>query len=156
LVYAVKMELDGEKYYREQAGLNRGTSLYPVFITLAEDECSHAQILEDKSKSLGYGMNTRAGSSAKSVFAGLADFKLEMKSRPDQADVYRMALEKEKQSIELYKKLMEESADGKDLYAFLIAQEEEHYGILEELLKAANRPNEWVESASSATWSRID
>ncbi len=45
LVYAIKMELDGEKYYKEQAKLNRENNLYNVFMDLAKDESDHAKIL---------------------------------------------------------------------------------------------------------------
>lgn len=58
-----------------------------------------------------------------------------------------MAAEKEKQSIELYKKLLSESKEDKDLYEFLISQEEEHYNMMEEIVVLVNRPNEWVGSA---------
>ncbi len=41
-------------------------------------------------------------------------------------DVYKAALENEKQSIDLYKKLLSESGSESELYNYLIAQEEEH------------------------------
>ncbi len=64
-----------------------------------------------------------------------------------QVDIYRSAQEKEKESIALYKKMAAENADAGDLSAFLVAQEEEHFLILDEIVKAVDRPNEWVESA---------
>ena len=53
----------------------------------------------------------------------------------------------ERESIELYKKLLSESSDDKELFEFLIKQEEEHYRLIEEIVKLVNRPNVWVESA---------
>jgi rubrerythrin len=58
-----------------------------------------------------------------------------------------MALEKERQSIELYQKLLLHATDDRELFEYLIKQEQEHYGLLEEIIKMVNRPNEWVESA---------
>jgi rubrerythrin len=147
LDYAIKMELDGEKYYREQADINRGNSLYQVFNMLAIDESFHAKILEDKSKGIFSQLNSSVQSSVENVFAGLSDFKMDIKTNPDQADVYRRALEMEKASIELYKKLKSETNESIDIFDFLISQEEGHYRVIDELFKIANRPNEWVEAA---------
>ncbi len=146
LVYAIKMELDGEKYYKEQAELNRENSLYKVFLDLAKDESDHAKILEDKARGLFYRPNAPVHSSVKNVFAGLSG-KKEIQCCQEQVDVYKAALEKEKQSIDLYKKLASESGSDSELYNFLIAQEEEHCEVIEELIKISNRPKEWVESA---------
>ncbi len=143
LVYAVKMELDGEKYYKEQAERNRGNSLYKVFMDLAKDESDHAKILEDKAKGLLYRLNTPVQPSLKNVFDGLSD----LKGVHDQVDAYKVALEKEKQSIDLYKKLLNESVCDEGIFHYLIAEEEEHSRILEQIIKLASRPKEWVEAA---------
>ena len=49
---AIRMELDGEKYYMEQAEKHKNSGLYTIFLTLAKDERKHAQILEDRMKQL--------------------------------------------------------------------------------------------------------
>ena len=41
LEFAISMELEGGKYYREQAEKNQGNSLRTVFLMLAEDEDNH-------------------------------------------------------------------------------------------------------------------
>ena len=46
--FAIKMELDGENYYREQAEKHKANGLYTIFLNLARDERKHAQILEDR------------------------------------------------------------------------------------------------------------
>ena len=145
LVYAIKMELDGEKYYKEQAELNRENSLYNVFMDLAKDECDHARILEDKARGLLYRPNAPVRPFVQNVFA--KSDKKEFSRVSDQVDTYKMALEKERQSIDLYKKLSGESPGDKEIFDYLISQEEEHCEILEEILKIASRPQEWVESA---------
>lgn len=147
LVYAIQMELDGEQYYTEQAAINRSNSLKTVFKALANDESNHARLLEEKSKGLCYGLNTRVHPSAQNVFANIKDFAMEIKKVPEQVDAYRLAMEKEKKSIELYKGLLAETADCRDLYEFLIAEEEEHYKMLEDIIEMVNRPNNWVEAA---------
>ena len=60
-----------------------------------------------------------------------------------------MALEKEKESIELYEKMLEDAVDEKEkmLFKFLIKEEKEHYKLLNDLVLLVSRPEEWVESA---------
>jgi rubrerythrin len=79
------------------------------------------------------------------VFADIGDFTPE--NGPEQADVYMLALEKEKQSIALYRELLDQSVEDKDLFEFLIAQEEEHQKTIESILETITRPGQWVESA---------
>ena len=136
LEFAIKMELDGEKYYREQAEKNKDNSLHTVFLMLAEDERSHAEILRNKANELSYELkDSVAFPEYKNVFEGMDDFESEVKVSPDQLDVYRMALKKEEESIELYEKMLSEAVndDDKELFKYLIEQEKTHYAIFDEL-----------------------
>ena len=146
LDFAIKMELDGEKYYLALANENKANSLYEVFIALAKDEANHANAI--KAKKAGQDSASAEGPNAtiKNVFGEGADFQF-AGQKPAQVSVYREAQEKEKESIALYKKLTEEQTDADGFFAFLIAEEEEHYQILDEIVKAVARPEEWVESA---------
>ena len=148
--FAINAEHDGEKYYTEQAEINRDNDLNTVFILLAKDEENHARILQNKFNDLSYVLqDNNTLSKSKNVFKGSGDFKNEIRTIPNQLDLYRFALEKEKQSIDLYKKLLSESTDDrtKKLFEYLIKQEVEHFAILEELVLLVSRPDEWVESA---------
>lgn len=147
LKFAIKMEIEGEKYYKEQADINKNNSLNTVFINLAKDECHHAQIIENKIKNIAYKPEAEVSRWTKNIFDDLKNFKMEEKAIPQQIDAYRMALDKEKESIELYKKLLDETNEDKALFEFLIMQEEEHYKVLDEIVQFVNRPNEWVENA---------
>ncbi|NMC57666.1 MAG: ferritin family protein [Eubacteriaceae bacterium] len=147
LSFAVKMEREGEKYYKEQADINQNNSLHTIFMNLAQDECHHARIIENKLEGIAYQPKAEVSSRTKNVFKNTDNFKMEIKEIPQQIDAYRMAMEKEKESIELYKKLLNETSDDKALFEFLIAQEEEHYKVLDEIVQFVNRPNEWVGNA---------
>jgi rubrerythrin len=147
LKFAIEMEKEGEQYYKEQAENNRDNSLYTVFMNLAKDECHHAQIIENKVKGIAYKPEASVSNWTKNVFDGVDDFKIEVKEIPQQLDAYRMALQKEKESIELYQNLLKETKEDKMLFEFLIAQEEGHYKIIDEIITLVNRPNEWVENA---------
>ncbi|WP_018213057.1 ferritin-like domain-containing protein [Desulfitobacterium hafniense] len=150
LEFAIKMELDGERYYREQAVINQGNSLRAIFLMLADDEKMHAQILEKKAKNLNYTLEPNETlATAKNVFNDKDRIKNEIKEIPSQIDVYRAALDNEKESILLYQKCASEAADGetKTLFDYLILQEKEHYAILEQLTALLSRSEEWVEDA---------
>ncbi|HEY8910429.1 MAG TPA: ferritin family protein [Desulfosporosinus sp.] len=149
LEFAINMELEGEKYYTEQAELNKDNSLSTVFIMLAKDEKMHAKILQNKAKKLPCDLKqSETLAKAKNVFNDIGAMKTGIKQVP-QLGVYRMALEKEKESITLYQKYLAEATDdeSKNLFQYLIKQEEAHYEIIDQLVTLISHSEEWVESA---------
>ena len=152
LEFAIKMELEGEKYYTEQAEINKDNSLSTVFLMLAKDEKMHSEFLRNIANKLPCDLKqSDTLSEAKSVFTNLGALKNGIKYTPNQLDVYRLALEKEKESIALYRKYLSEATDdeSKKLFEYLIIQEKDHYAIMDELVLIVSRPEEWVESAES-------
>ena len=150
LQYALDMDLEGEQYYREQAVKNTGNPLEKVLMLLADDEARHANILRDKIAGRAY--TSEAEPEVKptpNVFQDLEDYKASVKALPDQAELYLAAMEKEKQSVELYQRLRGQSTEteDRDLFDFLIMEENRHQTILEDFYHIVNRPKEWVESA---------
>lgn len=72
-----------------------------------------------------------------------------MKDQPDQVELYHTAFEKEKESIDLYNQLYQQSSDEVSRNIFpvsFVKEETTHYNLLEELFRHVNRPNEWVEA----------
>ena len=67
---------------------------------------------------------------------------------PKQLEIYKIGLEKERQSIEVYEKFLLEAKDekSKELFEYLLKQEKEHFSILEEMIILINRTDDWVES----------
>lgn len=154
LKFAIKMELDGEKFYLGQAEINKDNKLATVFNFLAKDERKHANILENKLNNSSYELSEDKSLEAyKNVFEDSEDFKVKIKTNPDQIDAYRLALEKEKKSIDLYEKLKKEATDekGKELFEFLIKMEKNHYQIFNEMIQHLRRAEEWVEDAEFGT-----
>ncbi|AFM00233.1 MULTISPECIES: ferritin family protein [Desulfitobacterium] len=150
LEFAIKMELEGERYYREQAEINQGNSLKSIFLMLADDEKMHAQILEKKANKLDYSLEPNETlATAKHVFSNKDRIKNEIKEIPSQIDVYRAAMENERESIHLYQKCASEAADEetKALFEYLILQEEDHYAVLDRLISLLSHAEEWVENA---------
>ncbi|KAB3524438.1 ferritin-like domain-containing protein [Alkaliphilus serpentinus] len=150
LDFAIKMELEGEKYYKEQAEKNKDNRLHTIFTFLAKDEKAHAEILRNKAAELPYDLeDDNALSEYKNVFQSEEDFNLNIKAKPQQIDAYRMALEKEKESIELYENMLSQSQDpiSTELFKYLIEQEKSHYQIFENLVAHLLKAKEWVEAA---------
>ena len=150
LEFALQMELDGEKYYTEQAKINKGNVLNTVFLMLAKDEQIHANFLQNIANKQSYELiQNETLSEAKNIFSDIEAIKLGIKQIPNQLGVYRLALDNEKASITLYRKYLEEATDeeSKKLFEYLIKQEEIHYKIIDHLVLLISRPEEWVESA---------
>ncbi|MCE5196928.1 MAG: ferritin family protein, partial [Negativicutes bacterium] len=140
----------GEKYYREQAELYTQNSLDVVCRMLADDEKVHAQLLSYKMNHLPYeSPDSQTLSKAKNIFQDIAKIKIKGKENPSQLDFYRIALDKEKQSIDFYTEHAADPEAGmeKDLFVYLINQEKHHYEVLEELAALLKQAEDWVESA---------
>lgn len=150
LKFAIDMEHDGEKYYRQQAKINKNNSIRTVCLMMAEDEKKHAQILADKMNEKPFQLiDTGTLSKAKNVFEGKGDIKVEGKATPSQLDFYRTALDMEKQSIDLYTEYLSK-ADGvkeKELFEYLIQMEKQHFDLINELVIMLGHAEQWVEFA---------
>ena len=147
--YAIKMEYDGEKYYREQAEINKDNGLSVVCNLLADEEKRHAQILENKRKHLEYKLlDSDFLINAKNIYAGAKGIDVEGTNYPSQLDFYRIVCDKEKESVDLYQKLLSgvEDDDEKKLYEYLIKQEEQHLEAFDEMSRLLQNAEWWIES----------
>lgn len=150
LEFAINMELEGQKYYLNQAELNQDNALSVIFRKLAEDEHRHAEILRNKVNNLEYRLDQdETLSEIDHIFKDIGDFKVETKEIPNQIDAYREALKAEKESIDLYSKCLSEATDenSKELFKYLVKQEQYHYKTIEELISLLSKADEWVENA---------
>jgi rubrerythrin len=151
LKFAIKMEQEGEKYYREQAEKNKNNALHTVCLMLANDENRHAHILMNKMNDMPFvlaPMDTLE--KAKSIFAGMEDMKAPPQQESlSQFDFYRLAVDIEQKSIELYTEF-KAKADGekeKELFDYLIKQEKQHFETLDEISRMLRQSMETHESA---------
>jgi rubrerythrin len=153
--FALKMELDGEKYYRDLAGKTRYDDLKKVLIGLAEDEKRHYEIIQlAQNQTFKFIKADPSLAKIKNVFADNTEFVGDKKEfiaklKDEQFDYYQAALVKENQSVELYQKLKEsvENPDGRAICEKLIHEEKKHVEVLDNIIKMLNNVNDWVESA---------
>lgn len=147
---AINRENDAEKYYSHQAQLNKNNSLKKVWTILANDEKKHVEILEKMQSNMPYELkDSEIYLKKKNIFKDISDSISELKDTPEQIDCYKIALEKEKESIDIYIDLLSQptTKEEKELFEYLIKQEKQHYQILDELVLWLNQSEEWVESA---------
>ena len=148
--FAINLEKNGEKYYREQAEKYKGTSVFNIFVMLANDENYHAQILEKKLDNKEYELkDTVVVDKSKDIFSKAEEFSSDIFSEPKQVDLLREALDKEEESIDLYQKLHDESdnEEEKRFFMFLVNEEKKYYDTINELIRMHRHAEEWVEDA---------
>ena len=145
---AIEMEREGERFYLEQMDFNENYGIKAVCKLLAKEEAKHREILESKLE--GKTVELKDGDLnkyIKEIYPEDQQFEIEIKAQPEQFDLYRMAMEKEKESIHFYKSLLtkDQEEDVKKMLSFLITQEEKHYNLFDEMSQLLRRADEWVE-----------
>lgn len=147
---AIEMEHDLEKYYYEQAELNKDNNLYTVFNLLAKEEENHVTILKNYQDKISFELNDEdMFEESRKVFRNINNFKSDIKDFPSQLDSYRMALEKEKKSLSFYQEQKDATDEPRlqEIFTYLVKQEYRHSEVLEQLIQMLTNTEEWVESA---------
>lgn len=152
--FALQMELDGEKYYRELAEQVKYDDLKKVLLGLAEDEQHHYEIIKAAQQQMKPIEGGPSLNKIQNVFVNKTnefnpDKEFIAKLKDEQFDVYEAALVKEKESVELYKKLKADAkkSDEQNIFARLMHEEEKHVEVIENILEMLNHVNDWVEAA---------
>lgn len=148
--FAIKMEKDGEIYYKQLGEKSEDTGLRSICFMLAEDEKKHSLTLQKMKESSGVEMeDTNILGQSKNVFQLMKEDEAPVSTQMSQLDMYHTALELEKQSMEFYREKAGES-DHKEHRATLlkIAEEEnKHYKLIENIIQYISRPQQWIEDA---------
>ncbi len=147
LEIAEKMERNAAGFYRRAAGMYSDPKISKLFSELAQWEKRHIEAfaemkarLSEQSWGLGqYGCNRavppRPQTSA-AVFGDRTDPSKELTGRETKADVLRMAIQKEKDSIAYYTSLREfVSGDDMEAIQDIIGEEDRHVRILTQSLE---------------------
>lgn len=156
--FALKMEVDGEKYYRELAAKVKYEELKVVLNSLADDEQRHymiVQALQNRNFNSSFASDPAVSKAGNGFELGKnkafisKDKDSIVKFKAEQLDVYRAALLKEEESIQIYKKLKETAGQQaeKDILEKLVHEETKHAEVLSNIIQMLNHANEWVESA---------
>ncbi len=152
--FAMQMEKDGEKYYREMMLISKTVGLQKIFGLLADEEVKHCLFLEQLRRNTGPQRfeGTPILKNVKNIFIEMRENKIDPPiDLTDAAIAYRKALEIEEMSRRFYLEKAEEAGDDqtKRLLTQLAKEEEKHVRIMENIIEFVSRPEpgNWLENA---------
>lgn len=154
--FAMQMERDGEKYYRELAAKCDDRGLNTILLMLADAEVSHYEVLKKMAKGADPGVTeTKLLSNVKNIFARMNakgkvfDFDI------SQVDFYKKACDLEKKSEEFYREKATAAPDSvqREIFEKMATEERQHYVVLSNMIEFISRPNTWLENAE---WHHLD
>ncbi|HXX80574.1 MAG TPA: ferritin family protein [Thermodesulfovibrionales bacterium] len=146
--FAMKMEKDGEGYYRELARKSATSGLSNIFTMLANAEVAHYEIFKKmKENKKATVTHTKILSQVKNVFETMKEEK-KMEGAITESELYHKALEAEKRSREFYLSKEDEvnDTDQKKIFHTIADEEKKHYLILQEITDFVSRPETWLEN----------
>lgn len=157
--FAMQMEQDGEKYYRDLAKKSTDTGISKILNMLADDEVKHYNILLEMHKKHEPTMaDTEVLKNAKNVFALMAEQKglgQTLDGTVTQVDLYRKAQELEKKSEDFYREKAElvQNGSNKKLMLKIAEEEKRHYFLLDNIVDFVTKPDTWLENAE---WNHLE
>jgi len=148
--FAMEMEKDGEKYYRELAQKTNDPGMRSILQMLADDEVKHYNAIQEMMQGQDTGFaDTEILKNSKNVFAQMeaADANITLDS--NQVDLYREARDIEQKSVDYYLEKSEKAdqESHRTLFARLANEEKKHYRLLDNIIELLMRPQEWIENA---------
>lgn len=146
--YAMQMEKDGEKFYRDLAAKTSSAGIKNILTMLADAEVKHYTLfrnMKDNAK-IGSITDNPLLENVKNVFAKIKEEKT-FEAEVPELDLYKEAQEIEQKSRDFYlEKAGEVKDDSQKTAMKKIADEERrHFNILENIITLVNRPNIWLE-----------
>src|SRR5512145_323764 len=98
LAFAMKMEKDGEAFYRSMAQKTSNSGLVNILEMLADEEVKHYEVLQSIQAGEVTLAETDVLGRAKNIFARIRDFNEPINTETTQIQLYRQAMDIEKQS----------------------------------------------------------
>jgi rubrerythrin len=130
---AIKMEKDAIKFYTEAAEKSSHLVGKKMFLSIAEDEKRHLEMLSQIFKEMNVTIkDVNPMNNMRTVFETLKDKMQEkIKATSDELDVFKIAMQMEQEGIAFYKKAGSEAKTEKEkaLFERLAKEEQQHYDI---------------------------
>jgi len=149
--YAMKMEKDGENYYRELANKTEDIGLQKILKMLADEEVRHYNIIEQMMKSKASAELAETGilKKVKNIFIKIKGKNLVFNFDLPQINFYRKAQEIEEKSYKFYIEMSDkvEIESQRKVFLKLAGEEKKHMFLLENLVEFVSRPETWIENA---------
>jgi rubrerythrin len=156
--YAMEMEKDGEKLYREMASSVGDKGLASILIGLADSEVRHFEVLEKLQKGLSAQLpKDTFPEKAKNIFRKMQEEEVRIDSDAKHTELYSRAMDLEAKTWEFYLSRAAEMEDpvAKNVLQLISEEEKRHYRILETIVEMLTRaePGNWLENAE---WFHFD
>ena len=147
--FALKMEKDGEDFYRKIAAKTKNKGLQVILTMLADEEVKHYKAIESMKINEYEMAKTSILDEAKNIFAEMKGKEQEFETEKEQIALYEKALEIEKKSQDFYNEKAQQSnlEEQKDLFVNLANEEAKHSFLLENIIKFVSKPKVWLENA---------
>ena len=148
--YAIKMEQDGEQFYRNMAEKSQKMGFKTILNMLAEDEVKHAEVFKNmKNEVMPDMQNSEVIATSRNIFDQMRNEKIDINSEKDQVELYKKAQGIEAENEAFYReKVNEVSIDAqKKLFLKIADEEKKHAQLLGYIIEMVTRPDRWVEDA---------
>jgi len=152
LDYAMQMELDGEKYYRELATTCPDAGIRGILERMADAEVKHYETLKQiKANGPAEMAADEVRADAKNLFQVMMDSKETFDFNVSQLDLYKQACDVEYKARDFYLEHVDsvESDESKLLFKRLADEEGLHADIMASVVEFVGHaePGNWVEDA---------
>lgn len=149
--FAMKMEQDGEKFYRDLAQKTENDGLKQIFTYLADEEVKHFNLFKGMAErqDMDY-QSADVLLESKNVFAAMKEKGgIDVSGDVAQVEAYKQALGWEEKAYSFFKEKGEEASDPKEKKFFEMVAEEEkrHCRLIEGIIEFVTQPESWVENA---------
>ncbi len=147
--YAMKMEKDGEEYYRQLAQQTTNKGLQTILTMLADEEVKHYNAIERMQTKEPHMTETTILTDAKNIFVQIKESSESFDFDIKQTELYRKAQDIEKESRDFYTAKANEVTKEyqKGLFLKLADEESKHYFLLDNIIEFVSRPEYWLENA---------
>ncbi len=147
--FAMKMEQDGEAFYRDLAAKTDDKGLKTIMLMMADEEVKHYATFKAMNEGGASMADSEVMGNARNLFDELAERDGGTHYGDDAIEQYKKARQIEKDSEELYRQKAEEveNEELKTLLHRIADEERRHYNVLDNMIEMIERPSSWIEDA---------
>lgn len=147
--YAMRMEKDGENYYRQLVEKTDNKGIKAIFTILAEEEVKHYKTVAQMKTERPQMPETTVLADAKNIFTQMKESGEQFDFAAKQRRLYEKAQDIEKKSEDFYSQKANEVEQQyqRELFLKLAEEEKKHYFLLENIIQLVSRPQTWLENA---------
>ncbi|TFG45793.1 MAG: rubrerythrin [Candidatus Brocadiia bacterium] len=147
--FAMKMEKDGEYYYRRLVEKTENKGIKTILTMLADEEVKHYKAIEQIKTQKPQMADSAILAKSKNIFEQIKRDDDALDLDAGQISLYKKAQNIEKQSQDFYllKVAVVHEPDHRELFLKLAEEEKKHYFILQHIIDFVSRPQQWLENA---------